>query len=70
MVAKKVLINLLKRILNNAQMKKICCITCVNYTKFKECTTSYVWSKALVFFSCCKKRGCNNDKILKEEQTF
>ena len=56
-----VLMNLLK-----IKMKKIFCIKCNKYTKFKNPKISYIFNETLVPSIICSKIGNNNNKIFKE----
>ena len=51
-------------------MKKVCCVNCGKYRKFKKSKISYISEKTLVLsINCCK---CENEdeKILKEEESI
>ena len=56
-----VLINLIK-----IKMKKIFCIKCNKYTKFKNPKISYIFNETLVPSIICSKIGNNNNNIFKE----
>ena len=46
-------------------IKKIYCIKCNNYGKFKNPKTSYIFDKTLVLSIIFHKCGSNNGKIFK-----
>ena len=49
-------------------MKKIYCIKCNKYRKFRKPKMYYVINKALVFSMTCDKCGSIYEKIFKEEE--
>ena len=51
-------------------MKKICCIKCNKYRKFKNPKLSFVFYKTSVFSLISDKCGNKHDKILKKEQSI
>ena len=44
-------------------MKKIYCIKCNKYTKFKVPKISYIFNKTLVISIICGKCGSNDEKL-------
>ena len=43
-------------------MKKIYCVICGKYKKFKNPKTSYIFEKALIIFIICSKRENGDEK--------
>ena len=51
-------------------MKKICCIKCNKYRKFKNLKLPYILDIKLFVFIICDKCGSNNEKTFKEEESI
>ena len=51
-------------------MKKVCCVNCGKYRKFKKSKISYISEKTLVLSINCSKCENENEKILKEEESI
>ena len=49
------------------KMKKICCVVCGKYKKFKSPKLSHVFGKKLVFSIVCSRCGSKDEEIFKEE---
>ena len=51
-------------------MKKVCCVNCDKYKKFKKSKISYISEKTLVLSINCSKCENEDEKILKEEESI
>ena len=51
-------------------MKKIYCINCNKYRKFKNSKISYIFDQTLVLSIICNKCSSNDEKIFKEEESI
>ena len=49
-------------------MKKIYCIVCGRYKKFKNLQISYIFEKILDLSIICSKCGNKNEEIFKEDE--
>ena len=49
-------------------MKKIYCVICGKYKKFKNLKTSYIFEKTLIIFIICSKCENEDRKYLKKNQ--
>ena len=50
-------------------MKKIYCIVCGKYKKFKNLQISYIFEKILDLSIICSKCGSKNEEIFKEDES-
>ena len=51
-------------------MKKIYCIKCNKYRKFKNPKISYIFNKTLVLSIICDKCGSKDEELFKEEKSI
>ena len=51
-------------------MKKICCIICGKYKKFKNAKISYIFKKALLLSIICSKCGSKDENIFKDVESI
>ena len=51
-------------------MRKTYCAKCQKYREFKKPKLSYICDKTLLLSSICDKRGSEDDKIFKEEESI
>ena len=49
-------------------MKKLYCVSCGKYRKFKNSKISYIFEKTLVISIICSKCKNKDEKIFKEEK--
>ena len=50
--------------------KKICCITCNKYRKFKNPKISHIFDKTLGFSFICDNCGNKEEKTFKEQESI
>ena len=50
--------------------KKICCVFCGKYKKFKSPKILYILEKTLVLSFICSKSGNKDEKIFKKEESI
>ena len=50
-------------------MKKIYCVICGKYRKFKDLKISYIFGKILFFSIVCSKCGNEDYRIFQEEES-
>ena len=51
-------------------MKKLYCVICAKYRKFKNPKMSYIFEKTWVLSIICSKCGNEDEKIFKEEESI
>ena len=51
-------------------MRKIFCINCKKYKEFKKPKITCICYKTLLLSSMCNKRGSEDEKIFKEEESI
>ena len=51
-------------------MKKVCCMNCKKYRKFKNPNISYIFYKTAILSVICNKFGSKDEKIFKEEESM
>ena len=51
-------------------MKKVCCMNCKKYRKFKNPNISYIFYKTAILSVICNKFGSQDEKIFKEEESM
>ena len=51
-------------------MRKIYCINCKKYKKFKNPRMSYICQKTLLLSRICNKCGTEDEKIFKEDESI
>ena len=51
-------------------MKKMYCVICGKYRKYKDPKVSYIFEKILVLSITCSKRNNEDEKLFKEEESI
>ena len=51
-------------------MKKMYCVICGKYRKYKDPKVSYIFEKILVLSITCSKRDNEDEKLFKEEESI